>query len=173
MVEHLVYETDRSVHSPSDLFQFVKQTMLRDDGDLKRKFQERVTRWTNEKDALWLLDTFHRYSPVAVFLLTRYADGLREDYSHQYRDNYEENLQPRVRDFFQLYEDETYEIFRVMAARWCAVEDIPVDQLLDLGMQQASSQPNSARWFTDDNVQRLNDDQPLRCLVACQRAMIE
>jgi hypothetical protein len=171
MIARLVYEVDISAPYPAHLLTLAKESLVRDDLALKRQFQERVSRWTDERKVLSSLDQLSRCSAVGLYLLMRYAERLLPDDERRWNESHDQLLRPRVREFFYLFEHDSYESFRSHAARFCITEDISAEELLNLGLQIASSEPNAALWFSDENVNRFNHDLPLKCLVACRRAM--
>lgn len=119
-----------------------------------------------------MLDRLRTHSSASVYLLHQFASQLLEDRQRSLDESYLQNLSPRLIEFAETQAPATYAGLRELLVHFCRTEDLD----LDLFVNEILELEKRGRTFpilNDGVISALNEDWPLRCLIACVRLFNE
>lgn len=109
---------------------------------------------------------------MGVFLFHRLATRSRaDDYMH-YVEGFNDHLRPAVIEFVRTVNFKQYLNFRLEVVRFCRQEDISLELFLN-ALLEAQRDHSPQLLVSDEIVRLLNDDLPLKALIAAIRIFNE
>ncbi|MBD3672434.1 MAG: J domain-containing protein [Planctomycetaceae bacterium] len=157
---------------PDNLVKIVRDSLVNDDWELRLRLEQLVMPWTSVPTVgLAALDRLREWSPTASYLFHRTASHSRGD-DYLYHDSKAvQLLQPVVLRFLRTENAKKYEDLRTAVCQFCQYEDITLDVFLRTVLE--CQQSEQVRFLQDDVVKLLDEDWPLKGLIAALRIFNE
>jgi len=157
---------------PQDLLSLICDSLLQEEWELRHRLELIVLPWlTTPAIGLATLGRLKNWSSMGVFLFHRLASLSRaDDYLH-YAEGFQDQLRPSVIEFIRTVNIKKSEGLRVEVVRFCRQEDLSLE--LFLGAIHEAQRESQTLLVSDEIVRALNDDLPLKALIAAVRVFNE
>jgi hypothetical protein len=156
-----------------ELLSLIRDSMLQEEWELRHRLELIVLPWlTTYSIGLATLDKVKDWASMGVFLFHRLTTRSRaDDYMH-YVEGFNDHLRPAVIEFVRTVNFKQYLNFRLEVVRFCRQEDISLELFLN-ALLEAQRDHSPQLLVSDEIVRLLNDDLPLKALIAAIRIFNE
>lgn len=172
MVRHISCDAGVPGAIPDNLVNIIRDSMMQDDWELRHRLEMLILPWVSVPSVgLATLDRLREWSPTATYLFHRSVSNSRSDEYLYYDKNASEQIRPAVLRFVNTSKAKSYSDLRLDVCQFCKYEDLSLDWFLQSLIE--CQQAEQTRFLQDDVIKMLDEDWPLKALIAALRVFNE